>query len=148
MPTSTRIDPYLAGNFLVNIEGVGTIAFSEVSGLEASIDIVDYREGNEAENSVRKLAGLNKYSNITLKRGVIGDLSLWNWISTVLNGNPTRTTVAITLRDAADNPVWTWMLRNAWPCRWAGPTLVANSSEVAIETLEICHEGLTLAAQA
>lgn len=147
MSSPARVDPYLAGNFRVEIEGVTTASFSEVLGLEASIDVIDYREGNQTENSVRKLAGLHKYSNITLKRGFTVDTSLWNWINNVLTGNLVRTTVAITLLDAADNPVWTWTLKNAWPCRWTGPSLVASSSEVAIETLEICHEGLALVAQ-
>lgn len=147
MPTPTRVDPYLAGNFRVEIDGIGALSFSEVSGLDVSIEVIDYREGNEPGNGVRKLAGLSKCPDITLKRGVIGDLSLWNWINRALTGNVQRTTVAITLLDAADNPIWTWTLKNAWPCRWTGPSLVASSSEIAIESLEICHEGLALVAQ-
>lgn len=147
MPTSTRIDPYLAGNFRVDIDGIGALSFTEVLGLEASIDVVDYRTGDQKENTDQKLPGLRKYTNITLKRGYVSDMSLWNWFNGVAAGNLVRATMTITLLDSADNPVWTWTLRNAWPCRWAGPALVANSSEVAIETVEICHEGISATAQ-
>jgi phage tail-like protein len=93
---------------------------------------------------VQKLPGLNRYTNVTLKRGLTADLSLWNWIKSALQGTVVRASVAIILLDQSDNPVLTWQLKNAWPCRWSGPSLVAGSSEVAIETLEICHEGLEL----
>jgi phage tail-like protein len=144
MSPATRIDPYLSGNFLVNIEGVTTSAFSEALGLDAAIDVVDYRTGDQKENSAQKLPGLNRYADVTLKRGLTQDLSLWNWINSVLQGTVLRTTVVITLLDQSDNPVLSWKLTNAWPCRWTGPALVANSSEVAFESLEICHEGLEL----
>lgn len=142
MPAATRIDPFLAGNFLVEIEGVVAGSFCEVSGLEAAVEVVEYRSGDQKENSPQKLPGLNRFSNITLKRGLTADFSLWNWFNNVLAGTMVRTTVAITLLDQVDNPVWIWRLKNAWPCRWSGPVLCANSSEVAIEALEICHEGL------
>jgi len=142
MSPVTRIDPFLSGNFLVDISGITSSAFSEVSGIEASIDVIDYRNGDSAVNTPQKLPGLNRYPNITLKRGFTPDFSLWNWINNALTGSVTRATVLITLRDQADNPVWLWKLKNAWPCRWSGPLLIANSSEVAIETVEICHEGL------
>jgi phage tail-like protein len=145
MPSPTRIDPFLVGNFQVNIEGVTATSFSEVSGLEIAIDVVDYREGESVESTARKLTGLRKVSNITLKRGMTPDLSLWNWIKTAASGIPVRATVTITLLDQADNPRLMWTLKNAWPCKWTGPVLVAKSSDVAIESLEICHEGLELA---
>jgi phage tail-like protein len=146
MSPATRTDPYLVQNFLVEIEGVTTASFSEVSGIDVSTDVIDYREGNEKVDSVRKLPGLNKYTNITLKRGLIKDLSLWNWMQIVLNGNLQRANVSITLLDRADNPVLRWDLLNAWPCKWSGPVLNAQSNDVAIETLEICYEGLSLSA--
>jgi len=86
MSPATRIDPYLSGNFLVNIEGVTTSAFSEALGLDAAIDVVDYRTGDQKENSAQKLPGLNRYADVTLKRGLTQDLSLWNWINSVLPG--------------------------------------------------------------
>lgn len=141
---TARTDPFLAGNFLVQIDGVTASSFSEVLGLEASIDVIDYRNGDLKENSPQKLPGLNRYSNITLKRGLTADLSLWNWINSALQGTLVRANVTIVLLDQTDVPALAWRLRNAWPCKWSGPSLAANSSEVAIETLEICHEGLEL----
>jgi phage tail-like protein len=149
MSPATRTDPYLAGNFLVSIDGIiAEGAFSEVCGLEASIDIVEYRSGNSPEIHAEKLPGLRKYTNITLKRGFTSDTSLWNWFKSVTNGNESRTTVKITLRDQADNPVLVWQLTDAWPCRWTGPALCADSSEVAIESIEICYEELILSLSA
>ena len=140
---TTRIDPYLVDNFRVEIQGITkATSFSEVYGLEAAIDVVDYRAGDDLPNAVRKLPGLNKYTNVTLKRGLTSDTSLWTWILSALNGKVQRAIVLITLLDQADNPVWQWKLGNAWPCRWTGPVLKAECSEVAIESLEICYESL------
>jgi phage tail-like protein len=143
MSPATRVDPFLVQNFLIEIDGITSAPFSEVSGLEASIDVIDYREGNSGVDSVLKLPGLNKFTNITLKRGISGDLSLWNWMQAGLRGTVQRVNVSITLLDRADNPVLRWNLLNAWPCKWSGPVLNAKSNEVAIETLEICYEGFT-----
>lgn len=145
MSPATRTDPFMAGNFLVSIGDTEPTAFSEVLGLEGSIDVVEYRNGNMTENTPTKLAGLNRYSNVTLKRGLTQDATLWAWFNNAVTGNLMRETVTITLRDQSDNPVLVWRLKNAWPCKWAGPVLVANSSDVAIETLEIAHEGIQLA---
>ena len=142
-----RNDPFTVGNFRVEIQGItSSTSFTEVQGLTASIEVVDYRAGDAATNSPRKLPGLNKFSNVTLKRGLTRDLSLWNWINAALGGNLNRTPVVITLLDQADNPVLHWKLRNAWPCRWSGPILTGKGSDVAIEELELAHEGLELLA--
>ena len=142
MAPATRTDPYLAGHFLVEIDGILAAAFSEVSGIEASIEVIEYRTGNQP--TVQKIPGLHKFTNITLKRGMVRDASLWNWIKTVIDGKVQRANVSIILLDPLNQPVWRWNLTNAWPCKWTGPVLNANSSEVAIETLEIAHEGLDL----
>lgn len=142
MSSTTRTDPYLVGNFRVQIDGITATSFSEVSGLEAAIEVVDSRTGDIQQNAVHKMPGLHKFTNITLKRGLTQDLSLWNWMQNALNGNLQRASVAITLLDQADNPQWVWKLANAWPCRWAGPVFLAESGEVAMETIEICYETL------
>jgi len=141
---SGRTTPFTIGNFVVEIQGITATSFSEVSGLETSIDVIDYRAGNSKLNTEQKLPGLYKTTDVTLKRGLTQDTSLWNWINSVMNGSLSRTTVVIRLLDQADNPVLLWKLRNAWPCKWSGPVLSAGSSDVAIETLQICHEGLEL----
>lgn len=140
-----RNDPCTAGNFRVEIPGIPSTSFTEVRGLEVSIDVIDYRAGDSNVNTDRKLPGSFKTSDVTLKRGVIGELSLWNWIHAVMTGNVTRQAVLITLLDQSDNPVLTWKLTNAWPCKWSGPVLNAGCSEVAMEELVLCCEGIELA---
>jgi phage tail-like protein len=142
----TRIDPYLSRNFRVEIDNIPAAAFSEVLGLEATIDVVEYRTGTDAPDSVRKLPGLTKYPNITLKRGFTQDLSLWTWMHNNITGDLDRRNVGIILLDQAGNEVIRWTLSNAWPCKWTGPKLHAECSEVAIETLELCYESLGVSA--
>lgn len=142
-----RDDPYPALHFQVVINGIfddgGSVcgSFSEVSGLDVEIAPIEYRNGSE-DATVRKIPGLKKFTNITLKRGVIGDLAFWHWIKSVMDGNVLRANGTITLLDESRQPVMTWKFRRAWPCKWTGPTLNATANEVAIETLELCHEGL------
>ena len=153
MPPVFRNDPYPAYNFEVIVTGISDDgasvrgSFSEVSGLDAEIVPIEYRTGSEP-NRVRKLPGLNKFSNIVLKRGVIGDLTFWNWLVHAMQGNVQRTTVTIVLLDENRNPVMRWNFVRAWPCKWTGPVLNAKSNEIAIETLEICHEGISVDGQA
>jgi len=142
MPTAPSTAPYLARNFRVEIDNITTATFSAVSGIAAVIDVVDYRQGGALENAEQKLPGLASYPNIVLTRGLVQDLSLWNWIHNNLTGALDRRNISITLLDQADNPVWVWKLSNAFPCRWSGPNLVADSTDVATETLEICYEDL------
>jgi phage tail-like protein len=142
-------DPYGAFNFQVVIQGImddGSAAkagFMEVSGLEIDVQVIEYRTGGEPA-SVRKLPGLHKYPNIVLKRGITSDLTLWNWMKTVTDGQPLRADGSIILLDEARQTVLRWNFRRGFPCKIVGPTLNAKSSEVAIETLEIAHEGLTI----
>jgi phage tail-like protein len=143
-----RDDPYTGYNFLVDVVGLDSgsaqAGFSEVSGLGAELAVVEYRDGNDKVNSVRKLPGVVKYPNIVLKRGVTGDLTLWQWIQQAIQGNVQRVDGRIVLLDETRNAVVTWKFRRAWPCRYEGPTLAAKGNQVAIETLEICHEGLEI----
>src|SRR4051812_47831818 len=106
--SASRNDPYTLGNFRVEIDGINSAAFSEVRGLEVCIDVVDYRSGDSKVNTDRKLPGLYKVSDVTLKRGLTRDLSLWNWINSGLSGEVNRSGVAIILLDQADNPVLIW----------------------------------------
>jgi len=138
-----RNDPYLAQNFLVEIDGVTVASFAEVSGLAVEIDVVEYRNGSE-DSIVRKLPGLAKYANITLKRGIVGDLSLWQWLNAVRQGEVQRRDGVIVLLSERREPVLRFRFRRGWVCKWEGPTLNASSNDVAMETLEICHEGLDI----
>jgi phage tail-like protein len=145
MPAPKRSDPYQGFNFLVEIDGVTVAGFSEVSGLSSETAVIEYREGNDRRNSVRKIPGLTKFSNITLKRGITTDRSLWNWRKAVIDGAVVRRSGAIILLDAERTPVVRWNFHEGWPAKWEGPTLKATGNELAIETLEIAHEGLDLA---
>jgi phage tail-like protein len=144
MAGGQRIDPYGQFNFLLEIDGVTRAGFSEVSGLTTDTNIIEYREGNEAQATVRKIPGHIKYVNIVGKRGWTKDKSLWDWRKKVIDGRTQRTTGSITLLDEARQPALRWKFREGWPAKWEGPALNGKTSEVAIETLEIAHEGLEL----
>jgi phage tail-like protein len=144
-----REDPYSAQNFRVTIDGIlddGQAvrgSFAEVSGLDIEITPIEYRNGSE-DITVRKIPGLKKFPNIVLKRGITGDTTLWNWVKTVMEGRVQRADGTITLLDESRQAVLVWRFRRGWPCKLTGPALNATANEIAIETLEICHEGLEI----
>lgn len=144
MAISDRKDPYRSFNFQLLFEGTPLGAFSEASGLTAEIAAVDYREGADAQSSVRKLSGLNKLTNITLKRGYSQDRSLWNWYAAILSGRPDRRDVTIVLMNEAREPVLTWFAEAAWITKIEGPSFKAAANEVAMESVELVHEGLII----
>jgi phage tail-like protein len=139
MATGTRTDPYGGYNFIVEIDGITQAGFQEVSGLDASTDATDYREGTDP-NHARKLPGLNKYSAITLKRGITDSDELWRWRRTVIDGAIVRKNGSIILLDNTGREKLRWNFFNAWPSKWTGPSLNASSTAVAVESLEITHE--------
>jgi phage tail-like protein len=143
-PKASRPDPLAAFNFVVEIDGVPVAAFAEVSGLDSETEVIEYRTGDSKVSSTLKLPGLTKYSNFVLKRGLTRDLSLWQWRKTVVDGQTDRRNGVIVLLDESGSPVLRWTFRDGWPCKWDGPDLDASKNEVAIETLEIAHEGLEL----
>jgi phage tail-like protein len=153
MPLVYRPDPYGSFNFEVLITGIsddGTAvkgSFAECTGLEADIAPIEYRNGSE-DITVRKMPGLKKFANIVLKRGVIGDLAFWNWVVEGMNGLVHRTEGSVILLDENRKEVMRWNFTRGWPCKWTGPGLNAKNSEIAMETLEICHEGLAIDGQA
>ncbi len=141
--TGSRNDPYSAFNFLVEIDGVTVAGFSECSGLTTETDVIEYRNGDE-DITVRKLPGLKKFTNITLKRGFTDSKELWEWRKKVLDGQTERQSGSIVLLNEAREPALRWNFREGWPSKWEGPTLNAKNNEVAIETLEIAVESLEL----
>src|SRR5215218_5812794 len=122
MATGERRDPYRGTNFQIEVDGIPSGAFSECSGLTAEGDAVDYREGTDPQMSVRKLIGLRKYTNITLKRGYTQDKSLWQWFLNILNGVQDRRNVTIVLMNEAGEPVLRWHADNAWINKIEGPS--------------------------
>jgi phage tail-like protein len=146
MPTASRTDPFRAFNFEVRFDGLTVGAFSECSGLTAEGDTVDYREGTDLPLTVRKLVGLRKYTNITLKRGYTQNGELWAWWRNIASGVPDRRNGSITLLDEERREVLSWSVENAWINKIEAPTFNATANEVAIESVELVHEGLTLEA--
>ena len=144
MATGERTDPFRGFNFRIEIDGLTVAAFSECSGLMADGDPVEYREGTDIPNTVRKLIGMRKYSNITLKRGYTQNQELWNWYRNVANGIADRRSVSIILMNEEREDVLRWEVENAWINKIEGPSLKASGNEVAIESFDLVHEGLTL----
>jgi phage tail-like protein len=142
--TGKRDDPYQQFNFLVEIDGVARAGFSECSGLTTDTDPIDYREGADLVLNVRKLSGLRKYTNVVLKRGYTQDKSLWDWRKKIINGNTERRQADIILLDEERNEVLRWRVREAWISKWDSGPFNAKTNDVAIETVEMVHEGLEL----
>lgn len=153
MPPVIREEPYGGYNFVVTINGISNDgnsaqgSFSEASGLETEVAPIEYRNGSE-DITVRKIPGLKKFTNITLKRGMTGDINFWNWILAAMNGQVERADGSLALLDENRQEVLRWNFRRGWPCKWTGPGLNAANNEIAMETLEICHEGLEIDGQA
>lgn len=141
MATGDRKDPYHGFRFIVQIDGITRGGFRECSGLDSSQDPVEYREGNEPLRA-RKLPGLNKSSNISLKRGMTDDKDLWTWRKKAIDGKVDRKNGSIILMDDAGEEKIRWNFVDGWPTKWTGPTFNATANEVAIETMDIAHEGV------
>jgi len=138
--SNERTDPYRVYNFRVELDQTSVAGFSEIGGLSFDVDPVEYREGNEISLHVRKLTGLRKFPNITLKRGFTKNRELYDWYLTVLNGVPARRGGSIILQDENHTDVARWEFEQGFICKWEGPALNATGNEVAIESIEICVE--------
>lgn len=122
-----------------------SIKFSEVSGLDREYEVIEYRDGASPEYSKLKMPGLQKYSNITLKRGVFAsDNEFFNWMNTVKMNTIERRDITISLLNENHEPVVVWKVKNAWPTKIQSTDLKADGNEVAIESMEIVHEGLAI----
>ena len=144
MGTGDRTDPFRSFYFQLEIDGIASGGFSECSGLTADGDAVDYREGTDFQPNVRKLTGLRKYGPITLKRGVTPNKDLWAWYLNIVNGIPDRRNVTVILLNEQRQPVLRWHAENAWLNKIEAPSFKASGNEVAMESVEIIHEGLTI----
>lgn len=122
------------------------IPFQEVSGLDTETQVIEYRKSSSPAYSTIKMPGIKKFGNVTLKRGVfVKDNAFWAWYSQITMNTIARTTVVIQLLDEKGAPTMTWTLANAWPTKVSSPTLKSDGNEVAIQTIELAHEGLTIA---
>ena len=134
--------PYGKFRYRVEIDGLDAGGFSEVTGFDASIDVMEYREGDMVQTPY-KIPGLKKYGNITLKKGLTDSMVMYEWLITGVDGPVDRKTITITSLDESEQPVTSWQVINAWPVKYTAPDFNATSSEVAIETVEIADEGMT-----
>jgi len=142
--TGARKDPYRSYNFLIEIDGITRAGFRECSGLDSAQDPIEYREGTDSL-TMKKLPGLAKFSNIVLKWGISDDSDLWQWCQKAVKGTVERKNGSVVLLDDTGAEKVRWNFREAWPAKWTGPSFNATGHEVAIETLEIAHEGVTRA---
>ena len=138
-----RQDPYRNFRFRIEIDGIQTAGFSEVSIGPTTTDVVEYREGTEPTH-VRKLSGLTKHGNVTLKRGVTGSLELFNWHKQIVSGQlaANRKTVVIVVQDEAGADKARYVVSEAWPIKYDAGDLNAKGNDVFIETLELVNEGV------
>lgn len=135
--------PFGKYNYDVSIDGKSVGGFSEVSAPDISSDPIEYREGNFVVNMVEKQPGLIKYGNVTLKWGMTSSMELYNWMKEVESGIIKRKTVVISLHDDQQAEIARWILISAWPTKYMAPDFNATGNEVAVETLELAHEGVT-----
>ena len=137
MATGERTDPYRSYNFLVEIDGIARAGFRECAGLDSSQDPVEYREGNESL-TVRKLQQFNQI----ILCSITDDADLWNWRKKTIDGKVERKNGSIVLLDDTGAETVRWNFREGWPTKWTGADFNATGTDVAIETLEIAHEGI------
>ncbi|MFF0204632.1 phage tail protein [Streptomyces sp. NPDC005017] len=137
--------PMTALNFKVGW-GDSTSSFSEVSGLTMETETVEYRGGAHPEQTVRKMPGLRKYGSVTLKRGIVpaAGNGLFAWFDQVQSGGDFRRVVTVSLCNEQQEIVMTWTMKSAWPVKLEGPGLKGTGTDVAIESLEFAHEGITV----
>lgn len=144
-----RDNPYGAFNFMVKLGNEGgedqiVGGFSDVSGLGDEVKYSEYRNGNDKENHVRKIANVHNPTDVSFKRGVIGDLRLFNWLKATREGDFDPRTVTVTLLDERRSPVCSWVLQQAQPKKWIGPTLTGKGgADVAMEQLDVTCENIS-----
>ena len=125
--------------------GGARIGFTEVSGLDVETEVIEYRDGALPEYSKMKIPGMQKFANITMKRGVFkSDNDYFNWWNTVSLNTVERRDLTISLLNEAHEPVMVWKVKNAWPTKIASTDLKADGNEIAIESIELAHDGLSI----
>lgn len=134
--------PYLNFRFVVEVDSLVAGGFTEVSGLEREIETEEYDEGGINSHTHTLRAGVTA-PNLVLRRGLTDADTLWNWLQQVADGDVERKTVLVYLQDARGQAARGWAFRDAYPVKWTGPELTAETGDVAIETLELTHTGIS-----
>lgn len=141
MKTGARNDPYVNCRYLVEVRGLVVGGFSELSGLQAEIETEEYQEGG-VNGFTRKFPKTTKYPNVVLKRGLTDSDTLWKWFQEASQGQIQRKTVNVIVLDTEGNRKTDWRCVDAYPVKWAGPDFKADTAQIAIESLELVHEGI------
>ncbi|MCX9010212.1 MAG: phage tail protein [Candidatus Methanoperedens sp.] len=141
MITGEKPYPYTSFRFSVEIEGITVAQVSEVTGLSLETETEPYEEGG-VNDFVYQLPKRTKYQHITLKRGITDKEDMWNWYQDVVSGIFRRKDGAIVLKSVDDEDKWRWNFVKAYPVKWTGPELKADSNTVAFETIELAHHGI------
>lgn len=142
---STAVWPIPKFHFQVKWDAE-VMSFQEVSGLDIEAQPIEYRHGDSPEFSTIKMPGIKKSSNVTMKKGVFkSDNKFWDWFNEIKMNTIKRKPVTISLLDEESNPTMVWTLANAWPTKITATDLKSDGNEVAIESIEIAHEGITIA---
>jgi phage tail-like protein len=141
MPTGVPADPFVNYNFHVEIDGISRAAFQEVTGLDSTIDVIEHREGGW-NTTPHKFPGQTKHANLVLKHGMATDRELVDWHQAATDGQIDRRNGSVILLDRTAQEVARWNFERAWPSKYTGPSLNAEASDMAIESLELVHEGL------
>jgi len=142
MPPGVRVDPYLDFRFHVQIDAIVVAGFSEVSGLEMEVATEEYEEGGRNDYT-HELPGRASHSHLELRKGLTQSRALIGWMRDVVEGSVERKNVFLFLLGTEGFPEWGWQCEAAYPVRYAGPELSADQAEVAVETLELAHRGLS-----
>ena len=141
--TGTRTDPLLAMQFRVTIDGLGVCGFSECSGLDAVLDTQEYREGGQ-NTFVHRFPSRMTHNALTFRGGIV-DRAVWDWFDGTLRGSFERRSGSVAVLDPTGTTVAAqWQFKGAFPTKWRGPDLNAAQSQVALQSFELMHEGLTL----
>ena len=133
--------PLITARFFVEMGSVFEGGFKEASGLNAEVETFEYQEGG-CNTFSYKLPGRTKFHNVTLKGGMTDSLVMWSWFQDVINGIVDRKDVGIVLCDQDHSPQRRWVLRDAYPVKWVGPSLKSDENGAAVEILELAHHGL------
>jgi phage tail-like protein len=144
VPAGPPPEPLRSTNFLVEIDGITRSRFTSVEGLESEVDVVEERTGSDAGHT-QKIPGSTHTHNLILGWPTDGDRELNDWYQRIVDGQLDRRNGSVVLLDNAGNARVRWNFSNAWPAKWQGPSLNAEGDGIAIETLELAIEGISLA---
>jgi phage tail-like protein len=143
---SSNVWPLAKFYFKVDIGDQKDLPFQEISGLDTETQPIEYRAGNNPVFSTVKMPGIKKNGNVTLKKGIFAkDNKFWDWYNQIKLNTIKRVPITIKLCDEGGNPTMVWTLANAWPTKITGTDMKADGNDVAVESLEVSHEGLTIA---